>query len=234
LAVVLRDFKQLKRSRNMGTTLIAIFLPVSIWYFLSYPGWWRVLTIFPLGMVLFNFRNYYAYQSGLNLEDKVGKILKELPDTFVLQELTFKQGDKKIKLPHLAVTPRGIFLVETRHRQGQIVDEGEKWVHYWVREKNIIDSPVLKVTASMDLIREMIREEAANLFPAADYADRLLIQPIVAFTNNVVDLKIGSSKVPVFRLEDFEKYIKSFRKKGELSPEVREKLARFILSKGAN
>ena len=56
----------------------------------------------------------------------------------------------------------------------------------------------------------------------AEEIDNLWIQPVVIFTNNKVELKVIAEKVPIFKLDEFEKYIHSFKKKVAFSEEHRE------------
>lgn len=233
MAVVLRDIKSVKRARNIAGALFYLLLPVAIWLVFSLRGWRRLYFMIPMAVALVSFRFYFAYHSGLIMERKVSSILKNLAgeDNYILHDLQFKHNGQKAKIMHLAITPRGLFNIETRHRQGKIVDEGEQWHHYWVNDHNVIDSPVNRAVASSDALREIIREGAADIFPASDFVNQLLIQPVVVFTNDQVELKVKNSKVPVFRLNEFEKYINSFRKRIDLSPEVRKKLAQYILQR---
>ncbi len=247
MAVVLRDITKLKQGRLKAGILVAIFLPLAIWYFFHFHNWWRVLTFLPLGVALFSFRFFYAYHAGLNMEGKVSQILRSLPgEVFILHDLAFppgknteskdkqdkKEKEKKVKMMHLVVTARGIFNIETRHRQGKIVGEGDMWDHYWVRDHNQIESPVKRAVENSALLLETIREGAAQIFADPEEVNHLYIQPVVVFTNDTVELKVMGSKVPVFRLTEFEKYINSFRKRTDLTPEVREKLARYLLQRG--
>jgi len=235
MAVVLRDINSVKRARNIAGLLFYPSLPIAIWLLFSLRSWWRLLVLLPMAVALVSFRFYFAYHSGLNMERKVGNILKNLAgdDVYVLHDLKIAHAGKQAKIMHLAVTPRGLFNIETRHRQGKIVEEGEVWHHYWVNEHNVIDSPVNRAVNSSEVLREVIREGAADIFPAGDFVDQMLIQPVVVFTNDEVDLKIMSSKIPVFRLSDFEKYINSFRKRVDLAPEVRKKLAEYLLRRNS-
>ncbi|MGI5838224.1 MAG: nuclease-related domain-containing protein [bacterium] len=231
MAVVLRDINSVKRARNIYGALFYPTLPLAIFMLFRLQGWWRLLVIIPMAVALISFRFYFAYHSGLNMERKVGNILKDLPgdNVYVLHDLQFEHAGQKAKIMHLAITPRGIFNIETRHRQGKIVDEGEKWHHYWVNDHNIIDSPVNRAAGNAEILREIVRAGAADIFPEAEFVDQMLIQSVVVFTSENVELKIMSSKIPVFKLGEFEKYINSFRKRIDLVPEVRKKLAHYIL-----
>jgi hypothetical protein len=120
-------------------------------------------------------------------------------------------------------------LLETRHRQGRIVSEGEYWHHYWVREHNTFANPVIHAQNKADKLREMLIEGSDTLGIPKDELENMWIQPVVVFTNNKVELKVVAERVPIFKLDEFEKYIQSFKKKVALSIEDRGKLVPYII-----
>lgn len=129
---------------------------------------------------------------------------------------------KPLKYHHLVLAPRGIFLLETRHRQGRIVSEGSYWHQYWVREHNILPNPVEEAQMKADLLRDLLRERAGQMGMTPEEIDNLWIQPVVVFTNKQVELKVIAERVPIFKLDEFEKYIHSFKKKMTFSEEHRK------------
>jgi hypothetical protein len=223
MAVIARDFSTLKKGRIQYGALLVVFVTLALYLVITLRGWPRLLAILPFAGVLFCSRFYFGFTSGLTLEGKVTRILKELPDDYyIVQDIALMGDGRALKIHHLVLAPRGMFLLETRHRQGRIVSEGTYWHQYWVREHNILPNPVDQAQEKADLLRGLLRDRAEKMGMTTDDIDNLWIQPVVIFTNNKVELKVIAEKVPIFKLDEFEKYIHSFKKKVAFSEEHRE------------
>ncbi len=232
MAEIVRGFKTLKKGQIQFGIALAVCITAVIYLVITLRGWPRLLAIIPFAGSLFSLRLFAGYSSGLNLEGRITSIIRELPDDFkAVQDITIERDDfgRPVKINHLLFAPRGIFLIETKHRQGRIISKGDEWHQYWVRDHNIFANPVSEVEAKAAFLREKIKEESHRLMMSEEEVDNLFIQPLIVFSNEEVELKVVAEKVPVFRLDEFEKYIQSFKKKVVLSPEKRDALIPFVL-----
>ncbi len=230
MAVMVREFNTLKKGRIQYGILLGSFIAAALYLVFALRGWPRLLAIIPFGGALFCSRFFFAFTSGLALEGKVSKILKELSDEYyVIQDIVIMGPFKALKYHHIILAPRGIFLLETRHRQGRIISQGSYWHQYWVREHNIMPSPVDQAQEKADNLRKHLMEHADQLRMTEEEIENLWIQPVVIFTNNQVELKVIAERIPIFKLDEFEKYINSFKRKVTLSEEHREALIPVIL-----
>jgi hypothetical protein len=231
MAVMAREFSTLKKGRLQYGALMLLFIVLALYLVITLRGWPRLLAILPFAGVLFCSRFYFGFSSGLTLEGKVTRILKELPeDYYIVQDITVMGEHKPLKFHHMVLAPRGIFLLETRHRQGRIVSEGSYWHQYWVREHNILPNPVEEAQVKADLLRSLLLDRAEQIGMTTEELDNLWIQPVVVFTNNQVELKVVAEKVPIFKLDEFEKYIHSFKKKVAFSEDHRKAMVPALIA----
>ncbi len=147
--------------------------------------------------------------AGLRGEATVTRLLQEeLPnDTYILNDVNIRRGFRSAQIDHVVVSPKGIFLVETKNWRGKI--SGDERAPQWSRVRAAGDkptplpNPAQQCRRHIDLFRQFLK---ANHVWNDDVHSILVITPRHAEWN------IRNPTIPVLRPGDAAHYIQYFEK----------------------
>jgi hypothetical protein len=133
--------------------------------------------------------------AGLKGEVTVTQTLcQALPnDCYILNDLTVRRGWHSAQIDHVVVTPRGIFLVETKNWRGRITGAEED--RRWRQDKGMgqppvyLANPVMQNRRHVEIFRHWLRAHGVNwpdvfpvlvmMAPSAEWEIRGLTVPIL-------------------------------------------------------
>ena len=142
------------------------------------------------------------YGKGLEGEDITADIIAKLPDGYYgFQNVTVVYDGKKSELDMVVAGPTGVFIVETKNRNGDIRGnfDDRTWTQYKVGRggtpySNDFYSPVKQVGTHIYRLSHFLRERGVKVH----------IDGAVYFSNPEADVRIGGrmGNIPVFACAD--------------------------------
>lgn len=178
-----------------------------------------------LGIILLNIGKFHQSRYGTRLDRALAQNLKAFDSRHHLYSYV-----KDLPVEHLLSTPYGLFVLEARPHQGEIINEGDKWSRpvsargFW----NLFTDPGLgnpskdaeqDVAAVRKMLRERLGEKVEPTIPVA---------PVVVFTHPRVKLRVSESTIPVVTLSDLRGALRKQKEGGRIAPEVQRQLARAL------
>ena len=159
-------------------------------------------------------------------EDVIVDVLQRLDDShYLINDVVLPSSRGNVD--HVLLTPKGIFAIETKHWEGEIVCHGDEWhrqYHKGLFSTKDFDagSPSRQVKMNAINLSRLIESRLFhNTF-------RIWVEGLVIFTNPKVRLKLHEPRVAVLRAEDLYDYIINFRKMTELSKNDLKSIGKFI------
>jgi hypothetical protein len=140
-----------------------------------------------------------SYRAGIQGEKAVVEALQELDDSYYLIN-DIMVGEKRGNIDHVLLSPKGIFVIETKNYTGDVRCEGDRWSKKGERRLYEIRSVSKQATNNGNYLSGLIRREL-NL--------RIPIRPICVFTNPRVELKLRKPTLPVLRLPELVKFVRA-------------------------
>lgn len=146
-------------------------------------------------------------EAGLKGEANVSAALAQLLDNkhYIFNDVLVKVGRKSAQIDHLIVSPRGIFILETKNWRGRIVgcDEDERWKQYKEpgADPILISSPVTQSRRHREVLEGALRRAGI------DWPD---IIPLVVFMPRT-ELDVAWTVTPVLHPEDAAGYVRAFK-----------------------
>lgn len=205
---------------GMGSGFVASF---NVEYILaSY-----ILLIF--GILAFNVGRYNAMRWGMHpREDEIiASSLKGLDHKYVL--INYAPAMPSI---HVVLSPFGLIHIETRHSEGEIVCEGDRWrrkrgVLTWLRgfAEGQLGNPTKSAQATMERLKTFLSERVG-----ADLAEQVPVEAVVVFVNPRVSLKATNPVVPTMTSKDLKAHIRTPQGRTKLPPEVYRKVQQTLTS----
>ncbi len=159
-------------------------------------------------------------------EDTIVDVLKRLDDSHYLINGVILPSSRG-NVDHVLLTPKGIFAIETKHWEGEIVCHGDEWLRRY--RKGLFSakdfdagSPSKQVKMNAINLSRLIESRLFhNTF-------RMWVDGLVVFTNPRVRLKLHEPSVTVLRAEDLCDYVINIEKMIELSKRDLESIGRFL------
>ncbi|MBP7828746.1 MAG: NERD domain-containing protein [Kiritimatiellae bacterium] len=151
-----------------------------------------------------NKREHQSVSAGLKGEMSVTQVLNNAlgNDSYILNDLSVKHGWKRAQMDHLVVTPRGIFVVETKTWRGEI-DGGED-DDTWTQVRRPGDKPIKLRNPIAQCKRQV---EVLRLFLKDEGVDWPHVYPILVSRSPEAMFWVRSSTVPLLKPPEAARYI---------------------------
>lgn len=145
-----------------------------------------------------------AVAAGLKGEVTVTQTLQQvLPnDCYILNDVTVRRGWHSAQMDHIVVTPRGIFLVETKNWRGRIT--GAEDERRWRQDKGsgqppvFLANPILQNRRHVEIFRHWLRAHGV------DWPD---VFPVLVMMAPSAEWEIRGLTVPILRPPAAAEYI---------------------------
>jgi len=186
-----------------------------------------------IGLFAFNVGRYNAIRWGSRpREDEVlANALKGLDQKYVLVNYA-----PELPSGHVLLSPFGLFHIETRHNDGGITCQGDKWSRSrsWFAllrglSEGQLGNPTRSAQAASgrlsSFLTERFGEEVANQVP---------VEGVVVFMSPRVDLKVSDAVVPGVTPGDLKACVRAPQGRAKLSPEVYRRLQDAFASVNGN
>jgi hypothetical protein len=162
-----------------------------------------ILLLLLVGLILLGVGVTYlsrslSYRAGIRGEEAVVEALKELDDSYYLIN-DIMVGEKRGNIDHVLLSPKGIFVIETKNYTGDVRCEGDWWSKKGERRLYEIRSVSKQATNNADYLSGLIRRKLNLHIP---------IRPICVFTNPRVELKLRKPTTPVLRLPELAEFVR--------------------------
>jgi len=143
-------------------------------------------------------------------------------------------------IDHVVLGSNGIFVIETKNFEGEIICEGDEWIRhyegglkismkgrpYYKEARNYeIKSPSKQIKGNALKLKQYIQSK--NIFSKSL---RLWVEGIVVFSNDNVSLHCDNPTVPILRADQLCNYIKNKKSKIKFSPKELEKVVNVLLT----
>jgi hypothetical protein len=151
-----------------------------------------VFMVVPLFMSWYWWREYTNYKKGFEGEVMVAELLKlGLPDDFYLiNDVKIKDVNGRVRnIDHVVLSPRGIFVIETKNWKGKITAVEDRW-------STTIGNPSRQTQKNALFIKKVI--ESLEHFKSM----RIWVEPIVVFANSDIELDVRNMAVKVAKLNE--------------------------------
>jgi len=168
---------------------------------------------------------YTNYSSGLAGEKLVIAMLWNLDDGhYLINDVMLPERYGNID--HILLCPNGIFAIETKNYEGEIICYGDKWYRHYEGGFTIdMGSPSKQVKRNAVKLKQLI-ESQKNIFKNPL---KIWVEGIVVFTNFNVNLKLNKPTVTVLKVEELYDYLKNKESKIKFSSEELESIRNLIL-----
>lgn len=153
-------------------------------------------------------KKYNDYDKGLIGEKKVTEMLKEFDlDTYLINDITVDKAFGNID--HIIVGPYGIYIIETKNWDGEIICDGDNWSKRYENEDDLFDLDI-------ESISKRVKGNARNLsllLQSKIFTNvaPLWVQGIIVFTSSNAKISATNPTIPVLTLDELNNYIKSQR-----------------------
>ena len=168
-------------------------------------------------------RNYNKGRCG---EDTIANMLQGLDDAcYLINDVILPSSRGNID--HVLLTPKGIFAIETKHWDGEIICNGDEWYRryqkgFFSSADYEMGSPSRQVKRNAFNLSSLIKSEVFhNTF-------KIWVEGLVVFTHPNVSLKLTKPSVTILTLNELSNYIINFRQTIKLSKNDLESIGKFI------
>ena len=181
-----------------------------------------IASILSFLVSLFFFKKFSQFKKGFEGENLIIKYLKNsLDDSYCLiNDIRLSPHEN---IDHIVIGPTGVFVIETKNYEGEIVCNKDAWaIRYYAGgeiKDYTIKSPTKQVKRNALKVKKTLEEINLDIW----------INAIVVFTSNNAILFLKDCSVPILKISELSEYIKSKRKM--LSPQQVKTIGRFILKK---
>jgi hypothetical protein len=160
-------------------------------------------------------------------EDTVIKILKGLDDScYLVNDIVLPSS--KGNIDHVLLTTKGIFAIETKHWDGKIVCNGDKWrirskkVFFCSKDFRTNGSPSRQAISNAFKLSEFIKSELFH----GNF--KVWVEGLVVFTNPNATIELKDTSVRILRSSELIDHIKNYRSRGYLSDGDLQSIGNFI------
>lgn len=167
------------------------------------------------------------HNKGMHGEDIIIKTLQGLDDSHYLINdviLPISHGN----IDHILLTSKGIFVIEAKHWEGEIICHGDDWYRRYHKglfntKEFVLSSPSRQLKRNAFNLSKHIESELFN------NTYKIWVSGILVFTNQKVSLELHEPTIPALRIEELYNYIINFRRVNMLSKRDLESIGRFII-----
>lgn len=187
-----------KRNRMWCIIFSAAGIPIFIlgFYFAQWALFFAGLILLGVGVTYLN--RSLSYRAGIQGEKAVVEALQELDDSYYLIN-DIMVGGKRGNIDHVLLSPKGIFVIETKNYTGDVRCDGDRWSKKGEHRLYEIRSVSKQTTNNANYLGGLIHRKL-NLY--------ILVRPICVFTNPRVELKLHKPTLPVLRLPELAKFVR--------------------------
>ena len=142
--------------------------------------------------------------AGLQGEQNVTRILRDgLPnDSYILNDITLRRGLRSAQMDHVVVSPRGIFVVETKNWRGMI--SGDEQEAQWTQVKRPGEKPMQRANPILQNRRQIQVMQAVLKAGEIDWPD---IFPVLISNSRNAQFDIRNRSVPILTRFDAVEYM---------------------------
>jgi Nuclease-related domain. len=165
-------------------------------------------------------------------EDTVTDVLQGLDDScYLINDVTLPSSRGNID--HVLLTPKGIFAIETKHWDGEIICNGDEWYRryqkgFFSSTDYEMGSPSRQVKRNAFNLSSLIKSEMFhNTF-------KIWVEGLVVFTNPYVSLELNEPSVTILKVNELFNYIINFRQTSKLFKNDLESIGDFIVGASEN
>ena len=196
------------------------------------------IFIISLSIGGFFFKFYLNYSGGLQGEQITIEALQNLPDSYYLiNDVNLPNGYGNID--HVVLGSNGIFIIETKNFEGEIICSGDRWIRHYEGSLKIsmkgrsyyqedrdyeIKSPSKQVKGNALRLKQYIASK--NIFSKSL---RLWVEGMVVFSHDNVILHCDNPTVPVFKVNQLCNYILNKESRIKFSSQELERVAKILL-----
>jgi hypothetical protein len=192
----------LQFSQNISTALGVILL-ISSFYFI---------------------RKAFSYRWGIQGEKAVEKELHVLDDSYSLIN-DIMMSDSGGNIDHVLLSPKGIFIIETKNYSGEIRCNGDQWtkkVGYRLYE---IRSVSKQAKNNAKRLSNLIKENTNRT---------VYVRPICVFTYPSARLRLYKPTLPILRLKELAEFVEQAPQINSLSDSEIQVISQCILGEHSN
>lgn len=178
------------------------------------------------GIVRFFSKDARNCNEGRRGEDIIIDVLQGLDDScYLINDVVLPCSRGNID--HVLLTPKGIFAIETKNWEGEIICHGDEWHRRYHKglfaSKDFnMGSPSKQIKMNAFSLSKLIESELFhNTF-------RIWVEVIVVFTHSDVRLELNDPNVTVLKANYLCNHIINFRQMAELSQNDIQSLGKFI------
>jgi hypothetical protein len=148
-----------------------------------------------------------AVQAGLRGEADVARTLSEALDQthYLFNDLLIRDGRATAQIDHLVVSPKGLFVIETKNWRGHI--EGHAQEERWAQTREPgqapvpVFSPILQAKRQAEFLREYLARTGITVPD---------IHPLVVFRSPRTTFSVHGADLPVLRPAEAARHIAGF------------------------
>lgn len=149
-------------------------------------------------------KRYDDHSKGLIGEKKVTEILKDLGnDNYLINDITLDRAFGNID--HILISKHGIFIIETKNWEGQIICDGDNWNKRYENDYRQFDLDIQSISKRIKgnarflrlLIEDRIFHNLMNIW----------VEGIIVFTNENAKIKVNNPTMPVLTIEELNDHI---------------------------
>jgi hypothetical protein len=177
-------------------------------------------------IIRFLSKNARNCDKGRRGEDIIVDVLQRLDDScYLINDIVLPSS--KGNIDHVLITPKGIFAIETKHWEGEIVCHGDEWhrrYHKGLFSTKNFDSgsPSRQVKMNaFNLCKLMETRLFHNTF-------RIWVEGLVVFTNPRVHLELHDPSITVLKAYELYNYLDNLRPIAQVSNKDIRSIANFV------
>jgi hypothetical protein len=159
-------------------------------------------------------------------EDIIVDVLQRRDDShYLINDVILPSSRGNID--HVLLTPKGIFVIETKHWDGEIICHGDEWHRRY--RKGLFSAKDFDAGSPSRQVK-MNAINLSRLIEARLFHDtfRIWVEGLVVFTNPRVRLKLHEPSVAVLRVDDLYDYIINLKNIMEFSKNDLKSIGKFI------
>jgi len=216
-----------ERFKRQALIFLGIGLGIGILGIVAGGGGGFIFGILFLILAFERWKRGSNYIKGIEGEKAVIGALGELDDSWILIndiKLTKQHGN----IDHILLSPKGIFLIETKNYGGSVRCYGDNWIilskrrYYGKKRRFEIRSASRQVKFQASLLHGLLKRKLKLDIP---------ITPVCVFTDPEVKLQINKPSVKVLKLKDLVGWLQKTRLKSPLTEKEINLISQSILEK---
>lgn len=167
------------------------------------------------------------FNKGRYGEDIIPYSLNDLDDShYLINDVTLPSAYGNID--HILLMPKGIFAIEAKHWEGEIICQGDDWKRRYHKglfttKDYPMGSPSRQIKRNAFDLSKLIESELFhNTF-------KVWVNGLLVFTNDNINLQLQEPTVTVLRVGELYSYITNYRQVHNLSKRDLESIGKFII-----